>query len=132
MLPRAAFAATAAVVGASRRATGAGPVPQSGKTSRYRGVSFHNKGGGLQWRARCCYKDLGSFTSEVEAARAYNAEARRQGLDTLNEIDASDTSGDSLRQIPPAAAPATEVDTPDSTHAPPAAPTKKPARQGVY
>jgi len=47
-----------------------------GKTSRFKGVCWHvQRYGEPKWMACCAGKYLGSFTDEVEAAKAYNAKA---------------------------------------------------------
>lgn len=51
----------------------------SGKTSKFRGVSWHKKAG--KWRAYIClddkHKHLGHFNSEIDAAKAYDIAARK-------------------------------------------------------
>jgi hypothetical protein len=54
--------------------------PRHGVTSRFKGVSWHKKAG--KWRAVIAlnrkHKHLGHFDNELDAARAYDAAARKQ------------------------------------------------------
>jgi hypothetical protein len=50
----------------------------TGRSSKYRGVTFHKKSG--KWQAQCKHRDrnyyLGLFEFEADAAEAYNRKAR--------------------------------------------------------
>jgi AP2 domain len=54
--------------------------PRHGKTSRFKGVSWHKSSG--KWRAVIAlnrkHRHVGSFADELSAARAYDAAAREQ------------------------------------------------------
>jgi len=70
-------------------------------TSQYKGVSW-DKGKG-KWGAR--YKEtwLGYHATEEAAARAYNIEAQRVGITTLNDIPPADDTDDGINTAAPAA-----------------------------
>lgn len=54
------------------------PHSRRNKKSRFKGVSSYFTGDGIRWNARVNCKHIGSFASEEEAARAYDAAAREQ------------------------------------------------------
>ena len=54
------------------------------RPSRPKGVSWHQGRG--KWQAKCKGTWLGYHATEEAAARAYNIEARRVGITTLNDI----------------------------------------------
>lgn len=50
---------------------------KKGKTSKYRGVCFLKTGKStFRWRVTCDGEYVGQFVDEVEAAKAYDKEAR--------------------------------------------------------
>jgi len=63
---------------------GVAPVPRREGTSQFKGVSW-DKGRG-KWAAMCKGKRVGLHATEVAAARAFNTEAERIGLDDVNVI----------------------------------------------
>ena len=52
----------------------ANQAPQSGRSSRFKGVSWYTRSG--RWRATAARRHVGFFDDEEDAARAYDAAAR--------------------------------------------------------